>query len=147
MLIIGVIVASSLKLVIDTYFPDSDPDSYSSLNTKNFVYFLNYIDIVFTAIFTVEMSLKILSYGFVMDMNSYLTDSWSKLDFFIVFFSLMDLALSSLNLGFLKIIRMLRILRPLRFINKNPNMKVLVNCLFESMGSLANVTIVIVLIL
>ncbi len=42
---------------------------------------------------------------------------------------------------------MVRILRPLRFINKNPKMKVLVNCLFESMGSLANVTIVIFLIL
>ena len=93
------------------------------------------------------MFLKIIAYGFTIDINSYLTDIWSKLDFFIVTFSILDLSLSSLNLGFLKIIRMLRILRPLRFINKNPNMKILVNCLFDSLGSLANVTIVIFLIL
>ena len=33
-IIIGVIVASSLKLVIDTYFPDSDPMSYSNIGTQ-----------------------------------------------------------------------------------------------------------------
>jgi hypothetical protein len=64
------------------------------------------------------MLLKILAYGLFMDMNSYLSDTWSRLDFLIVIFSLLDWSLSSLNLSFLKIVRMLRILRPLRFINK-----------------------------
>lgn len=41
---------------------------------------------------------------------------------------------------------MLRILRPLRFISHNPSMKILVNCLLESVGGLFNVSIVIILI-
>ena len=41
---------------------------------------------------------------------------------------------------------MLRILRPLRFISHNPSMKILVNCLLESVGGLFNVSLVILLI-
>ena len=67
-------------------------------------------------------------------------------DFVIVFFSLLEIALVDTNLAFIKIVRMLRILRPLRFISNNPSLKVLVNSLFESMAGLANVTIVICLI-
>jgi len=81
-----------------------------------------------------------------MDFNSYLRDTWSQLDFIIVFFSILDMSLAGQNLGFLKIVRMLRILRPLRFITHNPSMKALVNCLFESFGGLANVCVVIVMI-
>ena len=56
------------------------------------------------------------------------------------------MSLSGQNLGFLKVVRMLRILRPLRFISHNPSMKILVNCLLESIGGLANVSLVIFLI-
>jgi hypothetical protein len=41
---------------------------------------------------------------------------------------------------------MLRILRPLRFISNNPSLKILVNCLLESVGGLMNVIVVILLI-
>ena len=41
---------------------------------------------------------------------------------------------------------MLRILRPLRFISNNPSLKILVNCLLESVGGLMNVILVIILI-
>ena len=41
---------------------------------------------------------------------------------------------------------MLRILRPLRFISNNPSLKILVNCLLESVGGLMNVILVILLI-
>ena len=41
---------------------------------------------------------------------------------------------------------MLRILRPLRFISNNPSLKILVNCLLESVGGLMNVIFVILLI-
>ena len=107
---------------------------------------MNILDFVFNAIFFVEMAVKVVSLGFCMDFNSYLRDTWSKLDFTIVFFSIIDMSLSGYNLGFLKIVRMLRILRPLRFISHNPNMKALVYCLLESVGGLMNVLIVIFLI-
>lgn len=51
-----------------------------------------------------------------------------------------------MELGFIKIVRMLRILRPLRFISHNPSMKILVNSLLESLVGLSNVSLVILLI-
>jgi len=56
------------------------------------------------------------------------------------------MSLTGQNLGFIKIVRMLRILRPLRFISNNPSLKILVNCLMESVGGLMNVIVVILLI-
>jgi hypothetical protein len=87
------IILSSLKLVIDTYYSNSDPNSYTNPSDKRFVIILNNLDTTFTAIFTMEMTLKMISLGFIMDLNSYLSDTWSKLDFFIVTFSLLDLSL------------------------------------------------------
>ncbi len=54
-----------------------------------------------------------------MDNGSYLTDSWSQLDFFIVVTSFIDMVFSGVNLPFIKILRLLRTLRPLRFISHN----------------------------
>ena len=68
------------------------------------------------------------------------------MDCIIVMFSIIDMSLSGQNLGFIKIVRMLRILRPLRFISNNPSLKILVNCLLESVGGLMNVIVVILLI-
>ena len=46
-------------------------------------------------------------------------DSWNQLDFMIVCFSIVEIALSGKKISFLKVIRLTRVLRPLRFINKN----------------------------
>ncbi|MFN9910860.1 MAG: ion transporter [bacterium] len=46
----------------------------------------------------------------------------------------------------MKIIRLLRILRPLKFISSNPNMKLMVNCLLKSIGGIFNVSLVIIII-
>lgn len=42
--------------------------------------------------FTIEMSLKLIAIGFVMDEGSYLLDPWNKLDGFIVVSGLLDIA-------------------------------------------------------
>jgi hypothetical protein len=78
-----------------------------------------------------------------MESNTYLRDSWSQLDFIIVAFSLMDISMPDSDLSFIKIIRMLRILRPLRFISHNPGMKVIVNSLLESVKGIFNVVTMI----
>lgn len=143
-LIIIVIVISSIKLVVDTYF-DRDLSFYSQ-KEKDFISVMNVVDILFNIIFICEMCVKVVSQGFVLEYNSYLRSTWNQLDFLIVTFSIVDMSLSGQDLAFLKIVRMLRILRPLRFISHNPSMKVLVNSLIESVGGLANVSIVILLI-
>ena len=83
---------------------------------------------VFNAIFILEYLIKSISLGFALDHKSYLRDNWSQLDFLIVIFSIIDMSIQS-DLSFMKVIRLLRILRPLRFISHNPSMKLIVNSL------------------
>lgn len=45
---------------------------------------LEIIDYIFTGLYTVEMILKIMGLGFIMNKGSYLRDSWNVLDFLIV---------------------------------------------------------------
>lgn len=56
----------------------------------------------------------------------------------------MDLALANIELPVLKILRLLRTLRPLRVISHNVAMKLIVSSLFESVGAIVNVVVVIV---
>lgn len=56
------------------------------------------------------------------------------------------MALKSVNIPVIKILRLLRILRPLRFISHNVNLKMIVTALFESLGGIANVLVVVILI-
>ena len=50
----------------------------------------NKADMFFTYFFAAEASIKAISYGLVIDHNSYLRENWSVLDFFIVVTSLVD---------------------------------------------------------
>lgn len=63
---------------------------------------------------------------------------------FIVFTSMLDMSLSGVDLPVIKILRLLRTLRPLRVISHNIAMKLIVASLFESVGGLFNVMIVVV---
>ena len=101
---------------------------------------------VFQIFFTFEMLLKIVSYGFMMDENSYLQESWSQMDFFIVMTGLIDTSLEGVNIAFLKVLRLLRILRPLRFLSHSSSMKTLIEALMASVPSIANVGVVILIV-
>lgn len=105
------------------------------------------IDLIFTIAFTLEALLKALAFGFVMDNNSYLRDSWSQLDFFIVLSSLIDASVEGVDLSFVKILRLLRTFRPLRFISHNRDIKLMVTALIESFSGIANVSLVIFLVM
>jgi hypothetical protein len=52
------------------------------------------------------------------------------------------MALSGIDIGSFKILRTLRILKPLRFITHNQNMKIVVNALLGSVSAIFNVAIV-----
>ena len=117
--VLAVIMCSSLKLVIDTYESERwDP---------NMVYILNSLDYLFNGLFIAECGIKITRMGFAFCEKSYLRDSWSQLDFFIVSCSIVDMSFTGVKLDFIKILRLLRTLRPLRFITHNQNMKIVVN--------------------
>jgi hypothetical protein len=134
------IALNSVKLAIDTYFLKSEPDEPA-------VVVGNYVDTFFNISFAIECFLKIIALGFAMDDGSYMRESWNQLDFFIVMTSLVDMSLAgSVDVGVLKILRMLRILRPLRVISHNQSMKMIVSALFDSVGAIFNVVIVMVMV-
>ena len=58
----------------------------------------------------------------------------------------MDTIFSGVDLGAVKILRLLRTFRPLRFITHNVNMKILVVSLLESVNGIFNVIIVLLLV-
>ncbi len=64
------IVFSSFKLVFDTYTNNMTAED-------PVIIYSSYFDLIFQILFTIEMCLKIVSFGFCMDDNSYLTEGWS----------------------------------------------------------------------
>lgn len=64
----------------------------------------------------------------------------------IVIFSIIDISFRGQDYGYLKIIRLLRVLRPLRFISRNPNMRLVVNSLINSITGIVNVALIIFII-
>ena len=87
--IFGVILVSALVLVIDTY--------------ENNIIAITIIDEFNTSVFFLECFLKIIALGFFIEEGTYLRDSWNKLDFTIVVFGIIDLALINYNLSFIKV--------------------------------------------
>ena len=56
------------------------------------------------------------------------------------------MSFEGINLSFIKILRLLRTLRPLRFISHNLSMKLVVTALLESVSGIFNVLIVVLII-
>jgi large-conductance mechanosensitive channel len=104
------------------------------------------IDLVFVVIFTAECLIKVVAWGFLLGEDAYLTNGWNVLDFIVVVVSLLTaVAGGGGSLGSLKSLRTFRALRPLRVINRNPGMKLVVNCLLKSIPSMINVAMVCLL--
>jgi membrane-anchored protein YejM (alkaline phosphatase superfamily) len=122
--IIVIILASSITLAFES--PLIDPQS-------NIMRTLKIVDMTCTIIFTIEALLKIVSFGFLLNgKKSYFKQSWNILDFFIVILSLVDLVYSGSGSVF-KVIRMLRIFRPIRIIARNYSLKLAMTALINSM--------------
>ena len=104
---------------------------------------LNYIDYFITLIFILECAFKIIAYGFLFSgKDSYLRDGWNIIDFVIVIFSIINICLQDIDLTVFKAIRMIRILRPLRMISRNQNLKKIVQSLINAIPDIFNVLII-----
>ena len=88
------IILSSLKLIILTYYDENVQ--------KNSITFI-ILDYYFNIIFAIESLIKIIAFGFFLDENSYLRESWSVLDFIIVISSTVDMSISSIDLPAIKV--------------------------------------------
>ncbi|KAF1396424.1 Voltage-dependent T-type calcium channel subunit alpha-1I, partial [Spheniscus magellanicus] len=84
-----------------------------------------------------EMVLKMVALG-IFGKKCYLGDTWNRLDFFIVMAGMVEYSLDLQNIN-LSAIRTVRVLRPLKAINRVPSMRILVNLLLDTLPMLGNV--------
>lgn len=127
-----VIIANSVVLTLE------DPTDPNSGETG----FLATLDTVFLALYSLEMVLKILGLGFVLNKGSYLRDSWNILDFVIVTSAYLQLLLSSgANLS---VLRSFRVLRPLRTISGIEGLRVIVSALMKAVTLLVDTVIILI---
>uniref|UniRef100_A0A8C5D5S1 Voltage-dependent T-type calcium channel subunit alpha-1I-like n=1 Tax=Gouania willdenowi TaxID=441366 RepID=A0A8C5D5S1_GOUWI len=87
--------------------------------------------------FAMEMVIKMVALG-IFGRRSYLGDTWNRLDFFIVMAGMVEYSLDLQNINFTAI-RTVRVLRPLKAINRVPSMRILVNLLLDTLPMLGNV--------
>ncbi|XP_028397956.1 voltage-dependent L-type calcium channel subunit alpha-1D-like [Dendronephthya gigantea] len=106
---------------------------------------LKYFDYFFTAVFTVEIILKIISYGFILHKGSFCRSSFNLLDMLVVAVSILAIVFSSSQFSVVKILRVLRVLRPLRAINRAKGLKHVVQCMFMAVKSIGNIMLVTIL--
>jgi hypothetical protein len=116
------IIGNSIVLALADY---TDEDNLTEWNQK-----LDLADQVFTIIYVIEASVKIVAFGFIIHRKSYLRDPWNVIDFIVVVIGIISLIP---NLPNLKSLRILRIFRPLRSINAVPSIKRLVATLLMSL--------------
>ncbi|KAG2432071.1 hypothetical protein HXX76_008998 [Chlamydomonas incerta] len=95
---------------------------------------------VWLGIFTVELLIRVIALGFIRGKGSYIRDKWNIMDFVVVGLGYLDLS----GRGNYTLIRCVRVLRPLRSINKIQEMKQLVDTMLNSVPLLLDVVILAV---
>ena len=126
--ILFIIILSTARLILDTF-----------LSGYLIAVVFDISDTFFNIIFLFEAVIKIIALGFAFDEGSYLRDNWNKMDAIIVLCSFFEFHNSAQkyfyndhnysSVEFLKIMRLLRTLRPLRFISHNDNLKLIITSL------------------
>lgn len=128
---------STILLAIDN--PLDDPDS---LKQK----ILGILDIVMTSVFSFEAIIKISVFGFLFNgKKSYLRELWNVLDIFVVTVSLLSYLPIDAELSFYRAMRLLRIMRPLRMIQRNQGLKVAVKSLINVLPEVFSLAVISVL--
>lgn len=109
--------------------------------SQSMIQFLDFTNIIFTIIFIIEATFKLIAYG-----GSYFENAWNKFDFFVVVSSLMDFVLGALDSSALdsvkalpQLARVLRVLRVTRLLKFAAGLQAIIQTIMFSIPSLANV--------
>ncbi|XP_067209243.1 muscle calcium channel subunit alpha-1 isoform X2 [Linepithema humile] len=103
---------------------------------------LTYFDYFFTTVFTIEICLKVVSYGFIFHDGAFCRSAFNLLDLLVVCASLISATVSSGAFSFIKVLRVLRVLRPLRAINRAKGLKYVVKCVIVAIKTIGNIMLV-----
>ncbi|XP_067269049.1 voltage-dependent L-type calcium channel subunit alpha-1D isoform X3 [Pseudorasbora parva] len=135
-LILIFIMLSSVSLAAE--------DPIRNFSARNIV--LGYFDYAFTAIFAVEILLKMTAFGAFLHKGAFCRNYFNLLDLLVVGVSLVSFGIQSSAISVVKILRILRVLRPLRAINRAKGLKHVVQCVFVAIRTIGNIMIVTTLL-
>ncbi|XP_029456739.1 voltage-dependent L-type calcium channel subunit alpha-1D isoform X4 [Rhinatrema bivittatum] len=119
-------------------------DPISNHSFRNII--LGYFDYAFTGIFTVEILLKMTTFGAFLHKGAFCRNYFNLLDLLVVGVSLISFGIQSSAISVVKILRVLRVLRPLRAINRAKGLKHVVQCVFVAIRTIGNIMIVTTLL-
>ncbi|XP_037923835.1 sodium channel protein 60E isoform X3 [Hermetia illucens] len=91
---------------------------------------------IFLAIYTLEMIIKIVAKGFLLNKYTYLRNPWNWLDFIVI---ASGYATIGMEVGNLAGLRTFRVLRALKTVSIMPGLKTIINALLHSFRQLAEV--------
>lgn len=57
---------------------------------------------IFTVIFSIEVAIKVLAFGFIGHQHAYLRSTYNVIDFVVVVASILNLAITNVDLGALR---------------------------------------------
>ncbi|XP_055884029.1 muscle calcium channel subunit alpha-1-like isoform X4 [Biomphalaria glabrata] len=103
---------------------------------------LNKFDYVFTAIFSIEIIIKVVTDGLMLHKGAFCRNMFNILDIAVVAVSLISFPIRSDKLNVVKILRVLRVLRPLRAINRAKGLKHVVQCVIVALKTIYNIMLV-----
>ncbi|XP_047138402.1 probable voltage-dependent N-type calcium channel subunit alpha-1B isoform X2 [Hydra vulgaris] len=129
------IATNCVVMGLNTSLPNND---MSNLNYKLMIF-----DYVFVAVFSFEAILKILSQGFIMDLNSYMRNKWNIFDLSVLIASIVVLFQTSNYLSWIKVIKAARVFRPLKFVAGIPSLNIVMGSILKSLSSLLHIGIFI----
>ena len=101
-------------------------------------------EVVFTAIYTYESAIKLLSRGFALEGFTYLRDPWNWLDFSVIAMSYVTIAI---DLGAFSALRTFRVFRALKSVAVIPGLKTIVSAIVYAVKNLKDVIILTTFIL
>ena len=128
-----------VAIVVSSGFLTLESAKYKDDETLQLVMFA--ADWIFLVVFTIEAVFKITAYGFIVPRDGYINDPWNRLDFFVVIITFLAMFGGGSSAG--RTLRVGRILRPLRMIQRNEGMKVIVDALLRALMPVFYLTILL----
>uniref|UniRef100_A0A915ID64 Voltage-dependent L-type calcium channel subunit alpha n=1 Tax=Romanomermis culicivorax TaxID=13658 RepID=A0A915ID64_ROMCU len=152
-LILSMICLNCIALAVYKPYPNNDNEALNST--------LEYVEVVFIVVFTVECVLKIIAMGFLLHPNAYLRNVWNLLDFIIVVIGLATTIAQQLSSekekGFnVKALRAFRVLRPLRLVSGVPKLmrfylalglQIVLNSILQAMVPLFHIALLVMFVI
>uniref|UniRef100_A0A1I8I3D7 Voltage-dependent L-type calcium channel subunit alpha n=1 Tax=Macrostomum lignano TaxID=282301 RepID=A0A1I8I3D7_9PLAT len=134
----GIFVLIMLNTIALAMKFEGQPDAYSLA--------LDYLNMIFTAIFTIEFVLKLIAFSF----RNYFSDVWNVFDFIIVLGSYIDIITGKLTAGkttiSINFFRLFRAMRLVKLLNRGEHLRTLLWTFIKSFQALPYVALLILML-